>query len=88
MRVFGENLKLSWIAAVPQDNQRPRLKLNLLEKTDKGMPSANETTFKEIAPDSMEFERAPPRILQEIWEADLVQGYIQRALTQGGKDRA
>ena len=34
VRIFGENLKLSYIVMVPQIHQRPRLILNLLAKPD------------------------------------------------------
>ena len=37
----------------------------------------NETTVRGIAPESIQFGRAFPCILQAIWEADLVQGTIQ-----------
>ena len=35
-----------------------------------GTPSVNDTTDREIAPESMQFGHAFPCILQEIWEAD------------------
>ena len=44
-----------------------------MEKTDGGTPSVNGTTDREVAPDSLRFGRYLPRILQQIWEADLVQ---------------
>ena len=48
--LFGENLKLSRIAAVPQANLRPRLILNLTEQPDSDMPRINKTTDREAAP--------------------------------------
>ena len=72
VRLFGENLKLYRIAAVPQYHRRPRLILNLLAKSDKCTPSANDTTDMEIAPASMQFGRAFPCIIQAIWESDPV----------------
>ena len=72
MRLFGEKNKLSRIAAVTQEHQRPRLILNLLEQSDEGNPSVNDTTDMEVAPESMQFGRASPYILQVICEADPV----------------
>ena len=74
--MFGEQLKLSRIAAVPQAQRRPRLILNLLTPPDKETPSVNDTTDREIAPESMQFGRAFPRILQAIWEADPAEGPV------------
>ena len=76
VRIFGKNLKLSRIAAVPQEHRRPRLILNLLAQPNKGMQSVNDTTVRESTPESMKFGHAFPHILQEIWEADLVQGSV------------
>ena len=67
--MFGEQLKLSRIAAVPQAQRRPRLILNLSAPPDKETPSFNDTTDREIAPESMQFGIAFLRILQVIWEA-------------------
>ena len=72
--MFGNQLKLSYIAAIPQTHRRPRLVLNLLAQSDKETPSFNETTDREIAPEPMQFERAFPPILQEIWETDMTEG--------------
>ena len=53
VRLFGENLKLLRITVVPQENRRPRLTINLLEQTDEGTSSVNNTTDREVAPESM-----------------------------------
>ena len=50
--------------------------LNLLAQHNKGTPSVNETMVREIAKESMQFGHTFPRILQEIWEPDLVQGPV------------
>ena len=44
---------------------------------DSDTPSVNETTNREAAPESMQFGRAFPRILQAVWEADPVQGPVR-----------
>ena len=77
VRLFGDNLKLFYIEAVPQEHRRPRLILNLSVQPDEGTSSANETTVKESAPRYMKFGRAFPRILQEIWKVDPFQGPIR-----------
>ena len=77
MRVLGGNLNLSRIATVSKEHHRPLIILNLLAQRDEGTPSVNETTVREIAPDSIQFRRAFPRILQVIWEADPVQGPVR-----------
>ena len=51
--------------------------MNLYAQLEKGMPSVNDTTVRKIAQESLKFGRAFPRILQEIWEADLVKGPVQ-----------
>ena len=53
VRLFGEDLKLSQIVVVSQEYRRPRLILNLSAQPDKGTPIVNETTVKEIAPESI-----------------------------------
>ena len=63
IRLFGENLKLSRITAVPQAHHRPRLILYLLAQSDSETPSVNETTDREAAPESLQFGRSFPRIL-------------------------
>ena len=68
--MFIEKLKISCIAAVHQSQRHPRLILNLSAPSEKEDPSVNDTTYREIAPESMQFGRAFPRILQEIWETD------------------
>ena len=53
IRLFGDNLKLSRIAAVPQTHCLLHLVLNLLAQSDSGTPSVNETTNREAAPESL-----------------------------------
>ena len=69
VRFFGGNLKLSWIAEVTQRHRRSKLIMNLYAQPNEGMANVNATKFKEIAPESIQFGRALPHILQEIWEA-------------------
>ena len=76
IRLFGENLKHSCIAAVPQSHYWPRLILGLLAQPGSDTPSINETTDREAAQDSMQFGRAFLYTLQAIWEADPVQGPV------------
>ena len=71
-RSFGDKLNLSLITAVLQEHRSPGLILNLLEQPDKGKPSVNNTTDRDIVPELMQFGNAFPRILQAIWEADPV----------------
>ena len=73
VRMFGENIKLSCIALVPQTHRRPRLILNMLEKLYKDTPSVNDTKYREVSPESVQFGRAFHLILQEIYESDLAQ---------------
>ena len=77
VRLFDKNLKLSCIAEVPQAYRRLRLILDLLAKLDVGMPSANNTTDREATPESLQFVRALPCILQAVWEADPAQGPVR-----------
>ena len=77
IRLFGEKLKLSCIAAVPQARRRPRLIINLSEQPDSDTPSVNETIDREAAPELLQFFRAFPCILQAVWEADPVQGMVR-----------
>ena len=51
--------------------------MNLSAQPDKGTSSVNETTVRESAPESIQFEHASPRILQAIWEEDPVQGLLR-----------
>ena len=74
VRMFGVKLKLFYIEAVPKANHQPRLILNLSEKPYEGTPSVIDTTDREVAQKLTQFGRSFPSILQEIWEADLVQG--------------
>ena len=75
--MFGEKLKLSCIAEVPQAHCRPRLILNLLVHPDSNTPRVNKTTHSEAAPELLQFRRAFPCILQAVWEADPVQGLVR-----------
>ena len=77
VKLFGDNLKVSRIAAVLQEHRRPRLILNFSAQTDEGTTSVNDTTVRESAPESMQFGSAFPRILQAVWEADPVQGPVR-----------
>ena len=77
MRQCGEKLKLYCIATVPQAYRHPRLILNLLAQPDSNTLSVNETTDREAALESLQFGRSFPRILQAVWEADLVQGPVR-----------
>ena len=70
VQTFGEKIKLSCIAAVPQPHQRPHLILDFLEKPDEGMPSVNNTANMEVSPELIQFGRPLTHILQAIWEAD------------------
>ena len=63
VRVLRENLNLSCIASVPQDQRRPRKFLNLSAQHDKETPSVNNTTDRNIDLDSMRCWRSFPRIL-------------------------
>ena len=61
VRLFRDNLKLSRIAAFPQEHQRPRLILNLSAQPDERTSSVNDTTVRESAPRVHEiWARLPP----------------------------
>ena len=77
IRLFGENLKHSCIAAVPQSHYWPRLILGLLAQPGSDTPSINETTDREAAPESLQFGRTFLCILQAVLEADLVLGPVR-----------
>ena len=74
--MFGEKMKLSCIAEVPQSHRCLRLILKLSEKLDVGKPIVNNSINREAPPESLQFGRAFPRILQAFWEADLAQGPV------------
>ena len=76
LRLFGESLKVSCIAAVPQAYRCPRLIFNLSEHPASDTHSVNETTNREAAPESLQFGWASPRSRLAVWEADLVQGSV------------
>ena len=67
VRMLRYKLKLSLIDVVPQDHQRPGLILNLLTKPNEGKSSVNTTTGRDVTPESMQFGRDLPHILQKIW---------------------
>ena len=77
VRLFGDNIKLSCIAAVPQTQRKPRLILNLSAPPDKETPSVNDTMGREISPESMQFGREFPRILLAIWEEHPEEGPVR-----------
>ena len=77
VQLFGEKINLSRIASVPQAQCCPRLILNLSALSDKKNPIVNDTTNREIAPESTKFEIALPHILQTIWEADPKEGPVR-----------
>ena len=49
IKMFGENLNLSRIAAVPQAHRHLRLIFNLLAQLESDTPSVNATTYREAA---------------------------------------
>ena len=77
MWLFGEKMKLLCAAAVTQAHCRRRLILNLFTKPDVCMPSVNNITAREALPESLQFGRAVPRILQEVWVEDQAQGPVR-----------
>ena len=76
-QVFGEMLKISRTTVVPHAHCRPRLILNLSAQLKKVTSSVNNTTDRDIAPDSMQFGRAFTRIFQAIWEAYPTKGPVR-----------
>ena len=48
----------------------------MLVQPDSDTPGVNETTDREATPESLQFGRSFPCILQAVWEADLVQGPV------------
>ena len=68
--MFGDNLKLSHIVAVPQEHLRARLILNLSSHPGEGTPSVDKTRDRDVDPESLQFGCAFLRILQVVWEAD------------------
>ena len=58
VQLFGEKLKLSCIVEVPQSHCRLHLILKLSANPDVGIPSVNNTTNREAAPESLQFGRA------------------------------
>ena len=67
IRLFGEKLKLSRIAEMPQAHCRLRLILNLSSQLASDTPIVTTTNNREAAPESLQFGRAFPRILQAFW---------------------
>ena len=76
MRLFGEKPNISCIVEVSQEHCRPRLILNLSAQHNEVTPSINDTMEREITPESIQFVRALPHILQTIWEADPDKGSV------------
>ena len=68
--LFGERLNISRITEVPQLYCQLCFILNLPAQPDKGTPSVNGTTNREIVLELVQFGQVFPRILQAIWEAD------------------
>ena len=60
VRVFGGNLKLSCIAVVSQEHLWPCAILDISSNPDEGAPSVNDTTDRDVAPESMKFGRVFP----------------------------
>ena len=77
IQIFGERLKLPRIAVVPEAYLCPRLILNLPAQRDSDNLSVNQTTNREVAQELLQFDQAFSRILQAVWEADLVQGLVR-----------
>ena len=48
----------------------PSLIINLSAQPDEVTTSVNDTTYREVVLESMQFGRAFPRIFQAVWEAD------------------
>ena len=82
--MFGDKLKLSCVAVVPQEYLWLRLILNLPENLNEGTPSFNGATEREVTPDSVQFGHAFPHILQTIWKADPDKGPVQ--VSKSGRD--
>ena len=61
---------------MPQAHHSPRLILNLLSQLDSYTPIVNNNTYKESAPESLQFSKVFPRILQAVWEVKPVQGLV------------
>ena len=59
LQLFGENCKLSRIAAAPQAYPHLYLNLNLSEKLYVGTPSFHNTTDREAAQESLQFGTPP-----------------------------
>ena len=62
---------------MPEAHRRLRLILNLLSHQDSDTPRVNTTNNREAVPESLQFDRAFPRILQAVWEAYPVQDLVQ-----------
>ena len=54
VRKFEERIKLSRITALPQTKHQPRFILNLSLQPEKGTPSVNGNTDREITPELMQ----------------------------------
>ena len=62
---------------MPQEHFCLYLILNLLAHPDSDTPIVNGTTNRKTVPESLQFGRAFPCILQAVWEADPVQGPVR-----------
>ena len=79
--MFREKLEISRIAAVPQDQRRPRLILEFSAQPDKETPNVYDTLDREIAPESIQYGKYSPQIIQAIRGADLEEGPVRVSLT-------
>ena len=57
--MFGDKLNLLWITEVHQDHHRMCLILNMSAQPDGGTRSANDTTYREVTQESMQFGCVP-----------------------------
>ena len=69
--MFGENLNLSRITAVPQAHPQLRLILIIMEKPDKGTPSVNDNIDREL-----------PRSRNSLEEPSIISSRQSGRLTQ------
>ena len=68
--MFGNKLKIFYFVEVPQEHHMPRFILNLSVKPNEVIPSVNSIMDRWVHPESIQFGRTFPHILQEIWETD------------------
>ena len=72
--VCGNRIQISCLASVDQANRKPRLICNSLSAPDDVTPTLNASTKKSTAPNAMQLGACPPWFLQNIWEADPLDG--------------